>query len=48
LGHHWMIGYGHHAEAIRAWAKLAGASLRIVQAETPLDSWRSSRQSFVT
>jgi L-fucose isomerase-like protein len=31
LGHHWMIGYGHHAEALRTWAKLAGSSLRIVE-----------------
>jgi L-fucose isomerase-like protein len=35
LGHHWMIGYGHHARALRAWAKLAGTSLRVVEAETP-------------
>lgn len=34
LGHHWMIGYGHHAEALRAWAKLSGSTLRFVEPPT--------------
>ena len=29
LGHHWMIGYGHVAAEIRAWAKLCGPGLTL-------------------
>lgn len=32
LGHHWMIGYGHVADEIRAWARLAGDNLRLEEA----------------
>ena len=35
LGHHWMIGYGHQAAALAAWARLAGSSLRFVNPQTP-------------
>ena len=31
VGHHWMIGYGHVAAELRAWAKLAGPGLRLVE-----------------
>ena len=29
LGHHWMIGYGHVAADVRAWAAIVGADLRL-------------------
>ena len=28
LGHHWAIGYGHHAETLQWWSRMAGAGLR--------------------
>lgn len=31
IGHHWMIGYGHVGSAVRAWASLAGPSVRLVE-----------------
>lgn len=31
LGHHWMIGYGHVGAAVRAWAKIAGPALRLME-----------------
>ncbi|NPV49091.1 MAG: hypothetical protein HPY69_19275 [Armatimonadetes bacterium] len=31
IGHHWMIGYGHVAAEIRAWAACAGKSLTLVE-----------------
>jgi len=31
ISHHWMIGYGHVAGAIRQWAAIAGPSLRLVE-----------------
>ncbi|NSW55778.1 MAG: hypothetical protein HPY44_07195 [Armatimonadetes bacterium] len=30
IGHHWMIGYGHVGEQVRAWADMCGAGLRLV------------------
>jgi len=30
IGHHWMAGYGHVGEEIRAWAGMAGPDLRLV------------------
>ena len=32
LGHHWMIGYGHVAAEVRAWAGLCGPQVRLVEA----------------
>lgn len=29
LGHHWMIGYGHVAHELRAWARIVGPSLHL-------------------
>jgi len=34
LGHHWMIGYGHVAAELRAWARIVGPSLRFKIAES--------------
>lgn len=31
LGHHWMIGYGHVSDEVRAWAKIVGNGLRLVE-----------------
>lgn len=31
IGHHWMIGYGHVGEEIRAWAEIVGEGLRLVE-----------------
>lgn len=31
VGHHWMIGYGHVGAEIRAWAKCAGPSLKLME-----------------
>jgi len=31
LSHHWMAGYGHWGGTIRAWAKLAGRGLALVE-----------------
>ena len=31
IGHHWMIGYGHVGAEVRAWAKMAGEGLRLVE-----------------
>jgi L-arabinose isomerase len=31
IGHHWMIGYGHVAQEIRAWAGLAGPGVTLVE-----------------
>jgi len=31
ISHHWMIGYGHVAGAIRDWAAIAGPSLRLIE-----------------
>lgn len=30
IGHHWMAGYGHVGDEIRCWARIAGASVRLV------------------
>jgi L-arabinose isomerase len=38
VGHHWMVGYGHWAAELRAWARIVGDELRLV---TP--SWRETR-----
>ena len=35
LGHHWMIGYGHHAAALRVWAELTGSSLCVAELHAP-------------
>jgi len=32
IGHHWMAGYGHVGAEIRQWARIAGPSLRLVEA----------------
>ncbi len=32
IGHHWMAGYGHVGEAVRAWARCAGPSVSFVEA----------------
>jgi L-fucose isomerase-like protein len=32
IGHHWMIGYGRVGATVRAWASLAGPSVRLVEA----------------
>ena len=32
IGHHWMAGYGYVGAEVRAWAHLAGESLRLVPA----------------
>jgi hypothetical protein len=31
VGHHWMIGYGHVGEEIRAWAKIVGKDLSLIE-----------------
>jgi L-fucose isomerase-like protein len=31
IGHHWMIGYGHVAAEVRAWAKIAGPGVTLVE-----------------
>ncbi len=31
IGHHWMIGYGHVAAAVRHWAAMAGQAVRLVE-----------------
>ncbi len=31
IGHHWMIGYGHVGAQVRAWARMAGPDLRLVE-----------------
>ncbi len=31
IGHHWMIGYGHVAAAVRHWAAIAGPAVRLVE-----------------
>ncbi|MCK5802788.1 MAG: hypothetical protein KAI66_08150 [Lentisphaeria bacterium] len=31
LGHHWMIGYGHVADEIRAWTRMAGQNLNLLK-----------------
>ena len=31
IGHHWMIGYGHVAAAVRHWAAMAGPAVRLVE-----------------
>jgi len=31
VGHHWAIGYGHVGAEIRAWAYLAGETLRLIE-----------------
>jgi L-fucose isomerase-like protein len=31
IGHHWMIGYGHVAREVRAWTRIAGADLTLVE-----------------
>jgi L-fucose isomerase-like protein len=30
VGHHWMAGYGRVGDELRAWAKIAGPSVRVV------------------
>jgi len=30
IGHHWMIGYGHVAAEVHAWARLAGSRMRLL------------------
>ncbi len=35
IGHHWMIGYGHVAGEIRAWAGLAGDGVRLIEPRMP-------------
>jgi L-fucose isomerase-like protein len=30
IGHHWMAGYGHVANAMRYWASIAGSSVRVI------------------
>lgn len=36
IGHHWMIGYGHVAAELRAWAALCGPGLHLVPPPAPL------------
>jgi len=31
IGHHWMVGYGRVAAEFRAWAKMLGPSLRLLE-----------------
>ena len=31
VGHHWMIGYGHVGAQVRAWARMAGPGLVVVE-----------------
>ena len=31
IGHHWAAGYGHVAGALRAWARIAGPAVRLVE-----------------
>jgi L-arabinose isomerase len=31
IGHHWMAGYGHVGREIRAWARIAGPHVRLVE-----------------
>lgn len=31
IGHHWMIGYGHVGEELRAWAKIVGKDLHFIE-----------------
>ncbi|MDP1340874.1 hypothetical protein, partial [Klebsiella variicola] len=31
IGHHWMIGYGHVAAEVQAWAGCAGKSLALIE-----------------
>jgi L-fucose isomerase-like protein len=31
IGHHWMIGYGHVGEEIRAWAKVVGKEVYLIE-----------------
>jgi len=31
IGHHWMIGYGHVAQEVRAWASLAGPGVTVLE-----------------
>ena len=34
IGHHWMAGCGHVGAEIRAWAKVAGPTLRLADPPT--------------
>ena len=31
LGHHWSVGYGHHAATLRQWGRMAGPGLRVLE-----------------
>jgi L-fucose isomerase-like protein len=31
IGHHWAAGYGHVGAEVRAWARIAGSSIRLVE-----------------
>lgn len=31
IGHHWMIGYGHVGDQVRAWAGICGETVRLVE-----------------
>ena len=33
IGHHWMVGYGHRAQELRMWGRIAGESLTIQEME---------------
>lgn len=33
IGHHWAAGYGHVGAELRAWARIAGPAVRLVQME---------------
>jgi len=32
IPHHWMIGYGHVSPELRAWARICGPDLRVIEA----------------